>query len=320
MQLRKIDLNLLILFDALIEERSVTRTAKRLSMTQPALSNALNRLREMLGDPLFERSRDGMEPTPYALSLAKPIAGILKELEDLFAQRAAFDPLETTRCFTIAIESHLSFLTMPLSLKLKALAPQAGLRVQHFAYRENRSLIDPDADALITFYFLSSPGVMHAPLFMDDLVAVCRRDHPAAKSEITLEEFASDFDHFLIEHSVAGLGHEYFDGLLGNLGVQRNIKLRVPYLMQDQLQLVANSDFVALWPRTMARRVNALFGQPYAIMEIPQTFREATQSEIDLFWEERYTHDPCNRWLRQMIMDTCREECGAAPTAIRPAA
>ncbi len=311
MQLRKIDLNLLVLLDALIEERNVTRTAKRLSMTQPALSNALNRLREMLNDPLLERSNDGMEPTPYALSIAKPIKRILHELDDLFAQKAAFEPQETSRCFTIAMESHLSFLALPLSLKMKQVAPQASLRIQHFVYRENKSLIDPEADALITFNFLSAPGIMHAPLFDDDLVAVARRDHPQAKSEITLEEFANHFDHFLVEYSVAGLGHDYLDGLLGNFGIQRNIKLRMPFIMQDQLQLVAASDFVSLWARRPALKINALFGQPYAIMEIPQFFRDVTKSEIDLFWEERYTEDPCNRWLRQMIMEVCRAEYGA---------
>jgi DNA-binding transcriptional LysR family regulator len=309
-ELRKIDLNLLLLLDVLIEERSVTRTAKRLSMTQPALSNALNRLREMLNDPLLERSNEGMEPTPYALSIAKPIKRILNELGDLFAQKADFDPLETTRCFTIAMESMLTGLTLPLSRKLKLLAPQASLRVQQFVYRENKPLIDPEADVLINFSNLGFSGVMHAPLFVDDLVAVVRRDHPHAKCEITLEEFAYNFDQFLVEHSIAKLGNDYFDGLLSNLGIQRSIKLRMPISIQDQLQLIASSDFVSVWPRRWALKANALFGSPFAIMEIPQFFRDMTKWEIGLFWEERYTHDPCNRWLRQMIMDVCREEYG----------
>lgn len=310
MQLRKIDLNLLLLLDVLIEERSVTRTAKRLSMTQPALSNALNRLREMLNDPLLERSNEGMEPTPYALSIAKPIKRILNELGDLFAQKADFDPLETTRCFTVVMESLITGLAQPLSRKLKMLAPQASLRVQQFAYRENKPLIDPEADVMINFSFLGFPGVMHTPLFADDLVAVSRRDHPHAKSEITLEEFANNFDQYLVEHPIARLSHDYFDGLLSNLGIQRAIKLRMPIGMQDQLQLIASSDFVSVWPRTFALKTNALFGNPYAIMEIPQFFRDQMKWVIGLFWEERYNQDPCNRWLRQMIMDVCREEYG----------
>ena len=312
-QLRKIDLNLLLLFDVLIEERSVTRTAQRLSMTQPALSNALNRLREMHDDPLFERSKEGMEPTPYALSIAKPIKNILKDLDDLFAQRAAFDPRETARCFTVAMESHLSFLARPFIQRLKTLAPQASLRIQHFAYRENKPLIDPDADVLITFNFMSAPGVAHMPLFVDDMVAVCRRDHPKARSEISLEEFACDFDQFLVEHSIAGLGSEYFDGLLANFGIQRNIKLRMPFIMQDQPLLIASSDFVALWPRRPTLWANALFGGAFAVMEIPEFLREITRCEIDLLWDERYTQDPANCWLRQMIADVCREEYGPPP-------
>ncbi len=161
--------------------------------------------------------------------------------------------------------------------------------------------------------------MVHTPLFVDDLVAVCRRDHPNAKREITLEEFSSHFDQLLVEHSVAGLGSEYFDGMLANFGVQRDIKLRMPFIMQDQLQLVASSDFAALWARRPTLKINALFGPPYAIMEIPEFLRDVTKSEIDLFWDDRQTSDPCNRWLRQLVIDVCREEYGPPPMTKGPA-
>src|SRR5260221_3187541 len=184
-----LDLNLLRIFDALMEERSVTRVGARLSLTQSAISHALNRLRHMLGDELFMRTTDGMQPTARAAEIGPRLRQALRQMERALAP-VAFEPASTDRCFTIGATDYFSALLLPeLVAELRTQAPYAELRIRPLDDVDIVEQLDTGRLDLAIGAFRRIPDrFAHEILYRDDMVWLMRADHPAAGLPLTLEQ------------------------------------------------------------------------------------------------------------------------------------
>jgi len=225
------DLNLLVVFEALLRERHVGRAAERLFLSQSATSHALGRLREMLRDPLFVRHPKGIEPTSRALALAGPIADVLAQLRATLAHGAPFDPRELTRSFAIGATDYAVFVVLaPLLARLQARAPRLDLRVLPVDQASVAAAFDR---ATLDFAIGNFPDPPHRiealPLFEERFVGVVRRGHPALKrGRIALETFAST-PHALV--SLGGDPHGRVDEALAPLGLKRRVAMTVAHFL-----------------------------------------------------------------------------------------
>ena len=201
MDLHGIDLNLLVAFDALMAERSVTRAGTRIGRTQPAMSAALSRLRALLGDELFVRGLKGLQPTPRALDLAEPLGRALAEIQRTLAFTQAFDPLTSASSFSLGLSEHSTYVVLPRLLeRLATVAPAVTLRVRSFTNRDDAvTLLDGgEIDVAIGVPPTVAAGrILPRPLFEERFVCVLRRDHPSAKARLDLKTFLS-LSHLLV--------------------------------------------------------------------------------------------------------------------------
>ena len=296
MDLRDVDLNLLVLFDHMLAKRRVNAVAEAMGITQPAVSNALRRLRQLLGDPLFLRTPHGMQPTPFAEQLAEPIAFALGTIHSALNQRATFDPRASTRNFTLAMTDigEIYFLP-PLMEALRRAAPQvsvstlrntgATLKDEMEAGRVDLALgLLPDLRA----------GFFQRRLFQHRYVCMFRRGHPLDKARISLQEFSAA-DHVVVV--AAGTGHSRVDAMLDDAGVRRRVRLRLPHFVALG-HILMETDMVATVPERFAYRCEEPFGLTY----VPHPAK-LPQIAINLFWHAKYHREPGNQWLRTLVFD-----------------
>lgn len=293
--LRTLDLNLLKTLDALLDERSVTRAAQRLSLTQPAVSAMLNRLREHFDDPLFTRGQHGINPTLRALALAAPVRQILGDI-DLLLQPQAFDAASSQMSLSIAATDYaLSAVAVPFIAALRQQAPGVRVSVQpvendRLAVQMERGEIDM---ALVTPD--STPADLHARhLFDEEYVCLLRPDHPALlHGELSLDQFCA-LDHALVSHS-GKVFSGVTDDALAAMGRQRRVTLAVnSFLVLPDILL--SSDLVAVVPRRLA-------GSAKGLKAVPPPVAVAGFSKT-LVWHERSHRDPGHRWLRALLFRT----------------
>ncbi|PVX61332.1 LysR family transcriptional regulator [Paraburkholderia unamae] len=290
-----LDLNLLRALDALLDERNVTRAAQRLSLTQPAVSAMLTRLRESFDDPLFVRSQRGIVPTERALQLAAPLKQVLSDIEQML-QAPAFEPREAELTLTIASTDYaLRAVVVPFLARLRQEAP--GIRavivpVQH--ERLQAQLESGDVDmALITPE--TTPADLHARrLFDERYVCVMRADHPAAARRLTLERFCA-LDHALVSYAGGSLSG-VTDEALARIGRARRVTVSVnSFLVLPDILLT--SDLIAVVPSRLAQGVQGL-----AVVEPPLEVPGFTKT---LAWHERSHRAPGQRWVRALLFGTC---------------
>lgn len=296
--IKDLDLNLLRALDALLDERSVTRAAERLNLTQPAMSGMLTRLRDSFDDPLFVRTRRGIIPTRRALELVAPLKQVLGEIESLL-QPASFDPASATLTFTIAATDYAQrAVVLPF---LSALRQQAPLiRVALLSLDENQlpgQLERGEVDlALLTPE--STPPDLHARrLFDEHYIGVMRADHPAASQlPLSLDHFCQ-LNHALVSYS--GRGFEGItDRQLAQLGLSRQVLLSTQsFLMLPEI--VRSTDLVALLPARLVTGMTDLlcFEPP---LPVPGFTKVAA-------WHERAHSDVAQRWLRQLLFTLCTD-------------
>lgn len=295
MQLRQLDLNLLKAFDALMDERNVTRAAERLAVTQPAVSATLNRLRDALGDPLFVRTQRGITPTDRALALAEPVKRILAEIEAVL-QPQMFEP--ATAQFTVTLSATdyaLRAVVMPLVAALRPLAPQVRVAViqaqgPELLERMERGELDM---ALITPQ-MAPPDVHVRPLFDERYVCVLREGHPAGDQPLSLDAFC-DLDHGIVSLNGGGFSGPT-DDALARLGRQRQVRVSVPSFGM-LLDLVRSTDLVALVPERLLEGVTGLMVRPPPV--------EVAGFTKVLAWHARTHADPRQRWVRDLLVRTC---------------
>ncbi|MEX3951652.1 LysR family transcriptional regulator [Paraburkholderia sp. EG287B] len=297
-----LDLNLLRALDALLDERNVTRAAQRLSLTQPAVSAMLTRLRESFGDPLFVRSQRGIVPTERALQLAAPLKQVLSEIEQML-QPQAFAPAEAEMTLTLASTDYaLRAVVVPYLARLRETAP--GVRavivpVQH--ERLQAQLESGDVDlALITPE--TTPADLHARrLFDERYVCVMRADHPAAQRRLTLERFCA-LDHALVSYEGGSLSG-VTDEALARVGRTRRVTVSVnSFLVLPDILLT--SDLIAVVPSRLVKDAAGL-----AVIEPPLAIPGFTKT---LAWHERTHRSPGHQWARALLFETCEALAGEA--------
>lgn len=290
MRLSQIDLNLFVVFEAIHAQRSLTRAAEVLCLTQPAVSNALARLRRSCGDPLFVATRQGMQPTPYAEQLAPQVAQALHTLGGALAAGSAFVPQAAERVVRISMGDLAQALLLPaLARYLESAAP--GLRIEsYYTPREElaREFAAGRLDLAIDVPLLNEPALAHGPLVTADYVCLLRHGHPLATQPLALDAYLA-LGHVHVSSRRSGVGH--VDAALGRLGLQRRIQLRVPnYLVAPRI--VAASDLVWSAPRALCRESDGLIRElPFALAPM----------ELHLYWARTAEGDAANKWLREAV-------------------
>jgi DNA-binding transcriptional LysR family regulator len=297
MDLSRFDLNLLLVFEAVLRERSVTRAADRLSLSQPAMSHALNRLRHLLKDQLFVRGTTGMEPTPRAEQLSTAVARILDDLRRSLEPNE-FDPQTANRRFKIAINNYAAVvLAAPLISVCARLAPGISLSLRPSGTLHVADLLDRgELDLAITATEL--PGVRFGTqtLLEDDYVAVLRVDHPALETPITLETFAA-WPRLNISSSGDHTG--FVITALAEAGLAPASTLDAPYL--SAANILAGSDFIAV----LGRRLGQTLQKNYPLTICDPPFETPRVASL-MHWSGRLDDDPAHAWLRRQIIETSK--------------
>jgi DNA-binding transcriptional LysR family regulator len=303
MDLHGVDLNLLVAFDALMAERSVTRAGTRIGRTQPAMSAALSRLRGLFGDELFVRGPTGLQPTPRALDLAEPLGHALAEIQRTLDFTHQFDPATSSASFTLGLSDHPAFLLLPrLVDALRVQAPFVSLRINNVTHRDDAvSILDNGgADLTIGVPVSLSPGgrIFSQPLFEDRFVCIVRRDHPVAGKPLDLETFVG-LSHLLVSPEGERYGH--VDAALAAQGLKRRLAITLPQ-MYAAPSVVARSDMIA----TLLRGIIQASGQTdkLAILPLPLDLEPVS---FVMSWHRRNEGHPAQRWLRSRIGELVKD-------------
>ena len=297
MNWRAFDLNLLIVFDGLMQARSVTRAGKQLGMSQPALSHALNRLRYLLKDQLFVRSPTGMVPTPRAEQLAVPLRRALADMQHAL-EPETFVAAQTSRRFSIAINNYTAIVKAPPAVAaVSTAAPLVQLDLRPSGTLDVFNLLDSgELDVAIGTFDAVGERFASAALLEDGFVAVMRRGHPAGRGRLTAAAFAG-LAHVAISSSGDDTG--FIDRSLASRGSKRRIALRVPYLAAAAV--LGQSDMVATLSRRVAEAMVRESG--LQLRELPFTSPVVRTS---MLWHRKLDGYPAHRWLRDLIASVSR--------------
>ena len=295
MNVQDLDLNLLRAFDAVLQERSVTGAAARLRLTQPAVSNALSRLRALFGDPLFVRTPAGMDATPFARELGEPVRQALALLESALAHGPGFDPATATRAFRFYMSDlgQIEFLP-PLIERVQRVAP--GVRLEAVAMEVEDigdSLAAGALDLAVGFLPGLGPPVRRKQLFRDPYVCLMRRDHPRIGKTLTRKNF-TEASHALVSYRG---GHRVIEEALERAGLARRIALRVPHFTVVPMVL-ERTDLILTLPARVARVFESRGN--FKALPPPVTIPPA---DVGVHWHERFDADPGNRWLREQLLE-----------------
>jgi DNA-binding transcriptional LysR family regulator len=293
MNVRDVDLNLLRVFDAVLREGGVTPAAATLGLTQPAVSNALARLRKVFGDALFVRTPAGMEATPFARELAEPVRQALALLESALAHGPGFDPASATRAFRFYMSDvgQVEFLP-PLVERVQREAP--GVRLEAVALDVDdigAALAAGALDLAIGFLPGLGPPVRRRTLFRDPYACLMRADHPI--ETLTRKRFV-EASHALVTYRG---GHRVIEEALERAGLLRRIALRVPHFTVVPMVL-ERTDLIL----TLPARVAKVFERRARLKALPPPLAIAP-AEVAVHWHERFEADPGNRWLRELAIE-----------------
>ena len=300
MNITSVNLNLLVVLEALIEERSVSRAATRVGLSQPALSNALGRLRVTFSDPLFTRTSRGMTPTPRALELAGPVRSGLTQLRNALAERPRFDPAISTRSFHLAMTDYAELLLLgPLLRRIQRTAPEVQILVR----RLERIFLPPEAqlrsgafDAAIGFFPEANaldPGTYSRDLFVEENVCMARKGHPLLRKRFTLRQFAAA-SHVAVFYRADSRG--LIDNILAGHGLRRRLQAATPHFLTVP-HIVAESDLIAVVPAGLAARFRKKL--PLDVRKSPLRL---PPFHMRLLWHEHAANDPAHAWLRAEIL------------------
>jgi DNA-binding transcriptional LysR family regulator len=296
-RLSDIDLNLLVVFEAIHREQNLTRAAETLNLTQPALSHALSRLRELLQDPLFARHERMMVPTPFARALIGPVREALGVLERGLFPNRAFDPTETARRFVVGMRDVLESVWLPvLAETLQRTAPLLELVITRFARRDlETELITGALDLAVEIPLPVSAAIEHCQVAEDRLVVVARRGHPRARRKrLDLEAYLEQ-THVIVSSRRKGPGLE--DVVLERSGHRRRIALRCQNYL-SACQVVRATDLLLTMPERLAKSLNQ--GTENVLLPFPL---ESPALAIHMYWHGASGNDPGNLWLRERLVE-----------------
>ncbi len=299
-----VDLNLLVVFDAVMTERSVTRAAARIGLTQPACSHALARLRALFGDPLFVPTPRGMVPTPAALAVGDRVAEILRAIEGVLDAGAPFDPARAEQLFTIGLSDYAAFLLLPgLVVRVAREAPGVRLVVRHTSHDLGPAMLADGAVSVIVGHF-PPPGadLAETVVFHDRFVVAGRAGHPAFDAPLTLERFVA-LDHLHV--SLRGEPQGQLDRELRRHGAARRVAVTVGHFLVAPF-VIAAGDLVATEPARLLTPLAARLG--LTLVEPPLAL---PPFRVSVMWHRRTEADPPLVWLRGVIAALA----GVTPTA-----
>ncbi len=295
------DIRLFLTLDAMLAERSVSRAATRLGLTQSAVSHALQRLRDLYGDPLFVRSSDGMAPTPLALDLAAPLRAGLSELERALNREIRFDPASSQRQFSVATVDHPLLTGMDRVMqRLQSETPGINVRIRPIGAGLAAELGAGSLDTVIAGGEVEQQlaldrGLMRSLIVSEDFVCILRGGHPmAATKRLAMDVFLAQ-SHLMI--STGGRDTGVVDDALGKLGQRRRLALTVPHFVGAPV-IVAASDLIATVPRSIGE-----WGQQQFGLQLLQPPLRLPRAEAFLWWHQRFHNDPAHRWWRKMLLD-----------------
>jgi DNA-binding transcriptional LysR family regulator len=295
--LATIDLKLLVVFDAVMEEHSVSRAAQRLGMSQPAMSNALNRLRYLLKDQLFLRTAEGMRPTARALELGPPITRALKQIQEAL-EPAHFAPTDAGSDFRLTLSDHATVVVLPRLLPLlQKVAPQVRLRIVPKRNSAIEGQLDSgDVDFAIGIIPKLPRRFARQDLYTDEYVCMMHRSHPLAGRPITRAEFVAA-EHLALRplDSVSVV-----DQCLRRHKINRKVVLNVTQYLAVP-GTIRKRDLVACMLRTVAEH---FAGGEFYLSPMPFDFGPM---QVAMAWSRARTHNAANAWLRQKLVEACAE-------------
>jgi DNA-binding transcriptional LysR family regulator len=296
MHISKVDLNLFIVFEAIYAEGSITRASLKMNLTQPAISHALNRLRQLFDDPLFERQGHVMLPTPLARSIIDPVRQSLRGFEVTLSGVERFDAASSERSFSLALRDVLEASVLPpLMARVAREAPAVGLNTLQVGRRELESeLAAGTLDAAIDILLPLPNDIRRTLLATDKTVVLVRRGHPLVDGKLDLDAYLK-LEHIQTSSRRRGPGLEDFE--LSRLGLQRRIRLRCQHYFAA-CRVASQTDLALTMPERLARVVNQQFGNQ--ILPIPL---QMPSLDIYLYWHANVDNDPASLWLRNQIHD-----------------
>jgi DNA-binding transcriptional LysR family regulator len=294
------DLNLMPVFITLMEERSVTRAAERLGITQPALSNALTRLRAMLRDQLFIRQRYGVQPTQMAEELAPVIAAALAKIDDVVRGQQDFDPAQAELQVTMAPNSYVEFVLVPaIVARLRETAPGVKLRLTPFGSDLGETGVVSGTTALVLGRIVDAPDNLVVQHLMDDgLACVVRAGHPEVSDSISREQYER------LKHVIMLPPGRLRAGLFQILelqGLRREVAVSVTHFLAIP-EVIASTDYCTTLPAQICRRLAhdtrlKVLAPPVDLGTFP----------VQMAWHVRYRNDPMHRWLRSLIVEATKD-------------
>lgn len=298
------DLNLLPVFITLMEERNITRAAERLGITQPALSNALARLRTTLQDPLFIRERYGIRPTPVAEELAPVILEALAKLNEVVIGRQEFNPAETERLFTIASNSYVEFVLLPhIVARLREVAPGVKLSLRPYGNDLVETGVVSGTTALVLGRIADPPDNLVVQHLMDEsLACMVRADHPDVQGSLSREQYEQMKHVNVVPPGRLRVG--LFQAL-ERQGLKRDVAVSVTHFLAAP-EMVAATDYCTTLPSLICR---SLAHDPR--LQILPTPVDLGTFPVEMAWHLRYRHDPAHRWLRGLIGEVAQEASAA---------
>lgn len=303
MNIRKINLNLLIALDALLTEQNVSRAAQKIFITQPAMSNALTQLRELFQDELLTRSGKKMLATPLAIEIAPKIRQILQQIEETVTPNAAFNPATSKRNFKIGMSDYAEFILLPkLFAKLTKKAPNISLKIIHANVLQDPELFTSNKlDFGIGVLLPEAPFIAIEKLFTEAAICAARKDHPAIakltlKKYLTAKHLAICYDCFESEPILATT-----DQALEKAELKREIALAVPHMVAA-MHMLPNSDLIATVPKHLALSLQHTL--KLSLQKPPLPIPDIT---IAAAWHKRLENDAGHQWLKNLIKEAASE-------------
>ena len=293
MALNRLDLNLLHVFDTIYREGSLTRAARALHLTQPAVSHSLSRLRDHFDDPLFTRQGNQMIPTPLARRFLESMRPGLNQIQGAVNQFHAFDPASQRKTYSLGLRDILESTFLPQLMERLVPYPELEVVSQRVARRDMETqLAAGKLDFAVDVLLPISNQTSHQLLRQDRLVVVARSEHPLTRGKLTMEDYLAA-KHILVSSRTEGPGIEDFE--LSRLGVQRDIRLRCQHYFAA-CRVAESTDLLLTMPETYARIITERAS--LTLMDPPA---QLPSIDVHLYWHKAYEKEPALIWFREQL-------------------
>lgn len=294
-----LDLNLLVIFEAIMQERSITGAAQRLFMTQPSVSNAVNRMRHAWADPLFVKEGRGIKPTPYAEALWQQVGESLSTIRHA-TQKEPFNVANTQRTFRIALTDWMADLFwLPLRKLIETHAPGLNIHAVPYAVNAEQLLLDAEVDLVLDYYAGTNPHVKSQWIFDNHFVCAMGAQNPLANQDLNLEQFIGA-EHLLM--SLSGKAFGSVDAALQKKGAKRRIAMTVNHF-SNIAKILQGTDLITTIPLPII--YNSVMEGKLVITHPPIAI---APGPISMTWHKRHDQDPAMVWLKGKILQILKED------------